>query len=145
MFRKINFWHHYKKRVKGPEMIKRPLNYSKNEDKYSIMLKTVVEHLRDQGYDLKVNNGKKKLRPRMLKGFLPDVHALNGSDEIVVEISTDNSDIRKWRRFAYTDGIRFWIVAPYPIADSVKTCVETFSIPAEVYACNGTMELKRVL
>jgi len=126
-------------------MIKRPLNYSKNGEKYSMMLKTVVAHLRDQGYDLKVNNGKKKLRPPMLKGFLPDVHALNGSDEIVVEISTDNIDIIKWRRFAYTHGVRFWIVAPYPIADSVKTCVETFSIPAEVYSCNGTMKLKRVL
>lgn len=129
-------------------MIKKPLkNNGKEDEEYSMMLKTVVNHLRVQGYDLKVNNGKIKLRPKILKGFLPAVHAFKGSDEIIIEIETSKSrlDLKKWRRFAYNYGTRFWIVADYAIADHVRHCARVFDIPAEVYTCNGTMRLERVL
>ncbi|HIH64805.1 MAG TPA: hypothetical protein HA285_04310 [Methanothermobacter thermautotrophicus] len=145
MFRKPFSYGQNGKRFKGPEMIRKSLNYSRIDEEYSLMLRTAVEHLRTEGYDLKINNGKRKLRPRTLKGFVPDIRALNDSDEILVDIASDAPDIRKWRRFAYTDGVRLWIIAPRSSVDSVKTCVETFSIPAEVYSCNGTLKLKRVL
>ncbi|MBE2899314.1 hypothetical protein DNK57_00495 [Methanothermobacter thermautotrophicus] len=145
MFRKPFSYTQYGKTFKGPEMIRKSLNYSGIDKEYSLILRTAVEHLRTVGYDLKINNGKKKLRPGTLKGFVPDIRASNDSDVILVDIACDTPDIRKWRRFAYTDGVRLWIIAPWSSVDSVKTCVEAFSIPAEVYSCNGTMKLKRVL
>jgi len=133
------------KKLKGPEMFKKPLNYNKMDSEYLNILGTVTEHLRSRGYDVKINNGKKKIRPRTLKGFMPDVHALNGADEIIVEILTDDPDMRKWKRFASTDGKRFWIIAPQRSVDSVRTRIEAFGVAAEVYRCNGNMKLERIL
>ena len=38
------------------------------DSEYLNILGTVTEHLRSRGYDVKINNGKKKIRPRTLKG-----------------------------------------------------------------------------
>ena len=103
------------------------------------LIRSVVKKLEEEGYSVRAAhidhpNG----IPRNYGDYIPDVHAIKGIDEVIVEVETCDTILshkteRQWRTFGSRVGTKFYIIVPCNCKDKAELKKRAMSLSAEIY------------
>ncbi|MGC9516526.1 MAG: hypothetical protein ACP5C3_02355 [Methanomicrobiales archaeon] len=101
------------------------------------LIRSVVKKLEKEGYSVQADhinhpNGK----PKECRGHSPDVRAIRGLEEILIEVETCDTVLfnneHKWRRFSFKPGTKFYVIVPCNCREKAEIKKRIMNLPVEI-------------